>query len=221
VQEYSRSAKTLTTSFGIIHLVKRRDDGSALLYIDRQFVNAYFRAARPFEGLRPGRPPSPAIDAQTWSTPDHNDPTHSRGWRSGTSDLVSEVAGHHPGMTNCADFGILEFRMTDRPSGIVNVVWAGAGRLPCPGMNRVCGDSHNATHGALPHWPRLSVPPSRTCAGYPVSVSQEDDEQCWSSLKVKFGRWCDRQGHRAAVIGKIGTARVMGMRSRFAGSAIP
>ena len=140
------SAKTLYDKLWDNHIVKQRDDGSALLYIDRHLLHEV-TSPQAFEGLRlAGRKPW-RIDANL-ATPDHNVPTTNRAAGvSGISDLVSKLQ-----VTtlddNCTDFGILEFKMTDRRQGIVHVVGPEQGAT-LPGMTVVCGDSHTATHGAF------------------------------------------------------------------------
>lgn len=67
------SAKTLYDKLWDSHLVKQRDDGSALLYIDRHLLHEV-TSPQAFEGLRlAGRKPW-RIDANL-ATPDHNVPT--------------------------------------------------------------------------------------------------------------------------------------------------
>ena len=140
------SAKTLYDKLWDSHLVKQRDDGSALLYIDRHLLHEV-TSPQAFEGLRlAGRKPW-RIDANL-ATPDHNVPTTNRAAGvSGIDDQVSKLQ-----VTtlddNCRDFGILEFQMTDRRQGIVHVVGPEQGAT-LPGMTIVCGDSHTATHGAF------------------------------------------------------------------------
>ena len=67
------SAKTLYDKLWDNHLVKERDDGSALIYIDRHILHEV-TSPQAFEGLRlAGRKPW-RIDANI-ATPDHNVPT--------------------------------------------------------------------------------------------------------------------------------------------------
>ena len=64
------SAKTLYDKLWDAHLVKQRDDGSALIYIDRQVIHEV-TSPQAFEGLRiAGRKPW-RIDTNI-ATPDHN-----------------------------------------------------------------------------------------------------------------------------------------------------
>src|SRR5690554_1865924 len=140
------SAKTLYDKLWDNHLVKQRDDGSALLYIDRHLLHEV-TSPQAFEGLRlAGRKPW-RIDANL-ATPDHNVPTDNRA--AGVAGIEDEVSKLQVVTLdqNCDDFGILEFKMTDRRQGIVHVVGPEQGAT-LPGVTLVCGDSHTATHGAF------------------------------------------------------------------------
>ena len=67
------AGKTLYDKLWDMHLVKQRDDGSALIYIDRHILHEV-TSPQAFEGLRlAGRKPW-RIDANI-ATPDHNVPT--------------------------------------------------------------------------------------------------------------------------------------------------
>ena len=67
------AGKTLYDKLWEMHEVKRRDDGSSLIYIDRHILHEV-TSPQAFEGLRlAGRKPW-RIDANI-ATPDHNVPT--------------------------------------------------------------------------------------------------------------------------------------------------
>ncbi|MBL1351924.1 MAG: 3-isopropylmalate dehydratase large subunit [Zetaproteobacteria bacterium] len=136
-------AKTLFEKVWQQHLVKANDDGSVLLYIDRQLVHEV-TSPQAFEGLRlTGRKPWRV--SATVATPDHNVPT--TGLEHGITDPVARTQVEALG-NNCKEFGIQEFSMGDIRQGIVHVVGPEQG-LVLPGMTVVCGDSHTSTHGAL------------------------------------------------------------------------
>jgi 3-isopropylmalate/(R)-2-methylmalate dehydratase large subunit len=211
------SAKTLYDKLWDNHIVKQRDDGSALLYIDRHLLHEV-TSPQAFEGLRlAGRKPW-RIDANL-ATPDHNVPTTNRAAGvSGISDLVSKLQ-----VTtlddNCTDFGILEFKMTDRRQGIVHVVGPEQGAT-LPGMTVVCGDSHTATHGAF------------AALAHGIGTSEVEHvlaTQCLVAKKMKnmlvqvdgeLGFGVTAKDIVLAVIGQIGTAGGNGHAIEFAGSAI-
>ncbi len=136
-------AKTLFDKVWQQHVVSERDDGSVLLYIDRQLIHEV-TSPQAFEGLRlAGRTPW-RTDASV-ATPDHNVPT--TGLEHGITDPVARTQVEALG-SNCQEFGIQEFSMGDVRQGIVHVVGPEQG-LVLPGMTVVCGDSHTSTHGAL------------------------------------------------------------------------
>jgi 3-isopropylmalate/(R)-2-methylmalate dehydratase large subunit len=128
------------------HLVRTNDDGSSLLYIDRQVLHEV-TSPQAFEGLRiAGRKPW-RIDANI-ATPDHNVPTTERS--AGVEFIVDPVSKIQVKTLdeNCDEFGILEFKMNDHRQGIVHVMAPEQGAI-LPGVTAVCGDSHTATLGAL------------------------------------------------------------------------
>ena len=136
-------AKTLYDKLWDAHLVSQDDDGTSLLYIDRQLLHEV-TSPQAFEGLRlAGRKPW-RIDANL-AVPDHNVPTRDRA--AGIADPVSRLQIETLEQ-NCHDFGITLFGMADPRQGIVHVIGPEQGAT-LPGMTIVCGDSHTATHGAF------------------------------------------------------------------------
>ncbi|WP_038249319.1 3-isopropylmalate dehydratase large subunit [Ghiorsea bivora] len=136
-------AKTLFEKVWQQHVVSENDDGSVLLYIDRQLVHEV-TSPQAFEGLRiAGR--KPWRTSASVATPDHNVPT--TGLEHGITDPVARTQVEALD-SNCEEFGITEFKMGDIRQGIVHVVGPEQG-LVLPGMTVVCGDSHTSTHGAL------------------------------------------------------------------------
>ncbi len=140
------SAQTLYDKLWRDHLVAERDDGSALIYIDRHLLHEV-TSPQAFEGLRlAGREPW-RIDANL-ATVDHNVPTTGREKGvQGIDDPVSKIQVQTLD-ENCDKFGILEFKMQDLRQGIVHVIGPEQGAT-LPGMTVVCGDSHTSTHGAF------------------------------------------------------------------------
>jgi len=213
------SGKTLYDKIWDAHLVKQRDDGTALIYIDRHLIHEV-TSPQAFEGLRlAGRKPWRA-DAN-FATPDHNIPT-TRDERSqglaGIKDPVSKIQ-----VTtlddNCREFGIFELDMNDARQGIVHVVGPEQGAT-LPGMTIVCGDSHTSTHGAL------------GALAHGIGTSEVEHvlaTQCLMQKKAKNMQVVVRGklqiGVTAkdivlAIIGKIGTAGGTGYTIEFAGEAI-
>ncbi|MFO7766411.1 MAG: 3-isopropylmalate dehydratase large subunit [Pelovirga sp.] len=135
--------KTLYDKLWDTHLVSHDDNGTSLLYIDRQLLHEV-TSPQAFEGLRlAGRKPW-RTDANL-AVPDHNVPTKDRA--AGISDPISRLQIETL-EKNCKEFGITLFTMDDPRQGIVHVIGPEQGAT-LPGMTIVCGDSHTATHGAF------------------------------------------------------------------------
>jgi len=140
------AGKTLYDKLWDDHVVRQEEDGTALIYIDRQLLHEV-TSPQAFEGLRiAGRKPW-RIDANL-ATCDHNVPTTElKGGAETIEDPISRIQVVTLGM-NTKEFGITEFGMGDPRQGIVHVVGPEEGKT-LPGTTLVCGDSHTATHGAL------------------------------------------------------------------------
>jgi 3-isopropylmalate/(R)-2-methylmalate dehydratase large subunit len=208
------SAKTLYDKLWEEHLVRSDDDGTGLLYIDRQLVHEV-TSPQAFEGLRmAGRKPWRA-DA-TIATPDHNVPTLGR--EDGISDPVARLQVETLG-DNCREFGITEFGMDDIRQGVVHVMGPEQGAI-LPGMTVVCGDSHTATHGAF------------GALAFGIGTSEVEHvlaTQCLIQKKSKsmlvkvegqLGPGVSGKDVILEVIGRIGTAGGTGYVIEFAGEAI-
>ncbi|MBZ4186443.1 3-isopropylmalate dehydratase large subunit [Thermomonas sp. RSS23] len=211
--------QTLYDKLWNMHEVVRRDDGSSLLYIDRHILHEV-TSPQAFEGLRlAGRKPWRV--AANIATPDHNVPT-TRVERAGGLAAISDDVSRVQVQTldeNCADFGILEFKMNDVRQGIVHVVGPEQGAT-LPGMTVVCGDSHTSTHGAF------------GALAHGIGTSEVEHvlaTQCLVAQKMKNMRvlvdgtlppGVTAKDMVLAIIGKIGTAGGTGYALEFAGSTI-
>ena len=213
------AGKTLYDKLWEMHEVRRRDDGSSLIYIDRHILHEV-TSPQAFEGLRlAGRRPW-RVDANI-ATPDHNVPTTRAERQGGLEAIVDEVSRLQVQTLdeNCDDFGILEFRMNDARQGIVHVVGPEQGAT-LPGMTVVCGDSHTSTHGAF------------GALAHGIGTSEVEHvlaTQCLVAKKMKnmqvrvegrLGPGVTAKDIVLAVIGRIGTAGGNGHALEFAGSAI-
>ena len=198
--------------------MKRRDDGSSLIYIDRHIIHEV-TSPQAFEGLRlAGRKPW-RVDSII-ATPDHNVPTTPE--RKGGIDAIADTVSRLQVQTlddYCDEYGITEFKMNDVRQGIVHVIGPEQGAT-LPGMTVVCGDSHTSTHGAF------------GALAHGIGTSEVEHvfaTQCLVAKKMKnmlvrvegtlpFG--VTAKDIVLAVIGKIGTAGGNGHAIEFAGSAI-
>jgi len=125
------------------HLVHEQEDGTSLLFVDRHLIHEV-TSPQAFEGLRDSnrKVRQPKL---TLAVADHNVPTTNR--TKGISDRESKIQVDTLD-SNCKEFGIQIFGMSDKRQGIVHIIGPEQG-FTQPGTIIVCGDSHTATHGAF------------------------------------------------------------------------
>jgi len=218
-EDIPMAGKTLYDKLWEQHVVKERDDGTALIYIDRQLLHEV-TSPQAFEGLRiAGRKPW-RLDANL-ATPDHNVPTTPVERESGIDGIQDPVSRIQVRTLdeNCDEFGITEFKMQDKRQGIVHVVGPEQGAT-LPGMTVVCGDSHTATHGAF------------AALAHGIGTSEVEHvlaTQCLIQRKMKnllikvegdLGAGITGKDVVLHIIGVIGTAGGNGCAMEFGGSAI-
>lgn len=210
------TARTLYDKLWDAHLVKQRDDGSALIYIDRHIIHEV-TTPQAFEGLRmAGRKPW-RVDSLL-ATPDHNVPTTQVERAAGVDGIEDPVSRIQVKTLddNCDEFGIVEFKINDQRQGIVHVIGPESGAC-LPGMTIVCGDSHTATNGAL------------GALAHGIGTSEVEHvmaTQCLVAKKMKnmlvqvdgeLGRGVTAKDVVLAIIAEIGTAGGTGYAIEFAG----
>ncbi|HMU87230.1 MAG TPA: 3-isopropylmalate dehydratase large subunit [Agitococcus sp.] len=210
------SAKTLYDKLWDDHLVKQRDDGSCLIYIDRQLLHEV-TSPQAFDGLKLANRQPWRLDANI-ATPDHNVPTDKAERSQGIAGIKDETSRIQVQTLddNCKEFGVVEFDIFDERQGIVHVVGPEQG-LTLPGMTVVCGDSHTATHGAF------------ACLAHGIGTSEVEHvlaTQCLVQKKSKnmlvkvdgvLGEGVTAKDVVLAIIGKIGTAGGTGYAIEFGG----
>ncbi|MQA67175.1 MAG: 3-isopropylmalate dehydratase large subunit [Alphaproteobacteria bacterium] len=214
VQPAKAKPKTLFDKIWDSHVVERSDDGTCLLYIDRQLVHEV-TSAQAFEGLRlTGR--KVRRPEANLAVCDHNVPTTDRGKPIEDEDSRIQVAELE---RNVREFGIPYFPLTDARQGIVHIIGPEQG-FTQPGMTLVCGDSHTATHGAF------------GALAFGVGTSEVEHVLATQTLYQKPAKnmriTVTGTPHRGvgakdiilAIIGKIGTAGGTGHVVEFAGPAI-
>ncbi|WP_028471080.1 3-isopropylmalate dehydratase large subunit [Neptunomonas japonica] len=211
------ASKTLYDKLWDQHLVRQNEDGSALIYIDRQILHEV-TSPQAFEGLRLAGRKLWRIDANL-ATPDHNVPTTER---AGGVGLIVDPVSRIQVQTlddNCDDFGVVEFKMNDTRQGIVHVVGPEQG-MTLPGSTVVCGDSHTSTHGAF------------GALAHGIGTSEVEHvmaTQCLIAKKMKnmlvrvdglLGVGVTAKDVVLHIIGVIGTAGGNGCAIEFGGEAI-
>lgn len=207
-------AKTLYDKLWDAHVVNQEEDGTCLIYIDRQLLHEV-TSPQAFEGLTiAGRKPW-RINANL-AVADHNVPTKDRA--QGITDPVSKLQVDTLDK-NCETYGITEFRMNDMRQGIVHVIGPEQGAT-LPGMTVVCGDSHTSTHGAM------------GALAFGIGTSEVEHVLATQTLLMKKNKnmLIKVEGELPLgstakdiilhIIGVIGTAGGTGYAIEFAGSAI-
>lgn len=212
-------SRTLYDKLWDAHLVKQRDDGTALIYIDCQLVHEV-TSPQAFDGLRlAGRKPW-RLDGSL-ATPDHNVPTTLKERAAGVEGIEDPTSRIQVKTLddNCDEFGLTEFRINDPRQGIVHVVGPESGAT-LPGMTIVCGDSHTSTHGAL------------GALAHGIGTSEVEHvlaTQCLIQKKMnnmlvkidgQLGVGVTAKDVVLAVIGKIGTAGGNGYAIEFGGDVM-
>jgi 3-isopropylmalate/(R)-2-methylmalate dehydratase large subunit len=133
---------TLFDKLWATHEIVRRDDGEALLWVDRHYVHeGSFNAFSQLKA-RGGRVAEPGL---TLGVADHYVPTRGSRRVIDNPDIARMVRTLEE---NTVEHGITLFGLDDPRQGIVHVVGPEQG-LTLPGLLIVCGDSHTSTHGAL------------------------------------------------------------------------
>jgi len=207
-------AKTLYDKLWDDHVVHTEEDGTTVLYIDRQLLHEV-TSPQAFEGLKLAQRPVWRISANL-AVSDHNVPTTDRSH--GIADPVSKLQVDTLD-ANCDSYGITQFKMTDKRQGIVHVIGPEQGAT-LPGMTVVCGDSHTSTHGAF------------GALAHGIGTSEVEHVLATQTLLAKksknmlvkvegtLPRGCTAKDIVLAIIGKIGTAGGTGYAMEFGGSAI-
>jgi 3-isopropylmalate/(R)-2-methylmalate dehydratase large subunit len=218
-RRYPMAAQTLYDKLWQSHLVEQREDGTALIYIDRHLIHEV-TSPQAFEGLRLAGRTLWRKDANL-AVPDHNVPTERAerlGGVAGIADPISRLQVQTLD-DNCADFDIVEFQINDRRQGIVHVVGPEQGAT-LPGMTVVCGDSHTSTHGAL------------GSLAHGIGTSEVEHvlvTQCLVQTKIRnmlvridgqLQNGVTPKDVVLAVIGEIGTAGGTGYAIEFGGQVI-
>lgn len=141
--------RTLYEKIWDAHVVERRGDGTALVYIDRHLVHEV-TSPQAFEALRLAGRKVRRPDL-TLAVPDHNVATTARIDADGKPlPIVDPLSAQQLDALerNTAEFGVPYIPATAQAQGIVHVVGPEQG-FSLPGATIVCGDSHTAAHGGI------------------------------------------------------------------------
>ena len=191
----------------------RRDDGEALLWVDRHYVHeGSFHAF----GKLAERGAAVAEPGLTFGVADHYVPT--RGSR--TEIAVPELARMvRQVVDNTARHGIKLFGLDDPRQGIVHVVGPEQG-LTLPGLLVVCGDSHTSTHGALGAY-AFGIGASEVAHVLMTqTIWQRRPKQMRISVEGRVAPGITGKDIILSIIAHIGADGATGCAAEFAGSAI-
>lgn len=137
-----QTPQTLFDKLWSSHQIAEREDGAALLFVDRHFVHE--GSFHGFSQIK-ARGRKVAEPSLTYGVADHYVPTHHRDRPIANPEIAEMVRKLEQ---NTHDNGVTLFGLHDRRQGIVHVVGPEQG-LTLPGLLIVCGDSHTSTHGAF------------------------------------------------------------------------
>ncbi|MGD9768650.1 MAG: aconitase family protein, partial [Pseudolabrys sp.] len=207
------SGLTLFDKLWRAHEIVRRDDGEALLFVDRHYVHegsfhAFDQIAR--------RGAAVAHPELTFGVADHYVPT--RGSRATIAN--PEIARMVRQLDdNTAKHGIRLFGLSDPRQGIVHVVGPEQG-LTLPGLLIVCGDSHTSTHGALGAY-AFGIGASEVAHVLATqTIWQRKPKRMRVTVDGKLGSGIAAKDMALAIIARIGADGATGHAIEYAGSAV-
>ncbi len=207
--------KTLFDKIWEAHIVKERDDGTCLIYIDRHLTHEV-TSPQAFEGLRIANR-KVRQTARTIAVPDHNVPT--------TSDRLEIIEDEESRIqldtlkNNAKIFEVPYIPIEDIRQGIVHIIGPEQG-LTQPGMTVVCGDSHTATHGAFG---ALAFGIGTSEVEHVLATQtlpMKRPQNMRITIKGKLGIGVEPKDLILAIIGEIGTAGGTGHVIEYTGEAI-
>jgi 3-isopropylmalate/(R)-2-methylmalate dehydratase large subunit len=198
------------------HVVVARDDGTALLFIDRHLFHEGSRNAFNFLRAKGRSVRRPDL---TFGCADHLVPTI--GQSAGVSQIQNPEARvmAEAQVSNTQKYGIQLFGLDDPRQGIVHVVGPEQG-LTLPGLTMVCGDSHTSTHGALG---ALAFGIGASEVSH-VLATQTLWQQRAKTMRITIdgalGAGVTSKDVILAIIGRIGMDGATGYVIEYAGSAV-
>src|ERR1700733_13803354 len=195
------------------HEIAHREDGAALLFVDRHYVHEGSFLA--FDQVRKRRR-TVAEPTLTFGIADHYVPTRGRerpiADRS-IADMVDKLE------TNTSENAISLFGLGDARQGIVHVVGPEQG-LTLPGLLFVCGDSHTSTHGAFGAY-AFGIGASEVAHVLMTqTIWQRRPKRMRMTLSGKTIAGVAAKDIALAIIAQIGADGARGHAVEFAGSAI-
>jgi 3-isopropylmalate/(R)-2-methylmalate dehydratase large subunit len=206
-------AQTLIDKLWSTHEITLRDDGAALLWVDRHYVHeGSFHA---FTQMR-ARGRSVAEPGLTFGIADHYVPTRGRDHAIADPTIAAMVRALE---TDTAENRVSLFGLGDPRQGIVHVVGPEQG-LTLPGLLIVCGDSHTSTHGAFGAY-AFGIGASEVAHVLMTqTLWQKKPKRMRITVNGKAAIGIGAKDIALAIIARIGADGAQGHAVEFAGSAI-
>src|SRR5262245_39734198 len=204
---------TLFDKLWAAHEIARRDDGEALLWVDRHYVHeGSFNAFSQLKA-RGARVAEPGL---TFGVADHYVPTRGSRRHIENPDIARMLRTLED---NTAEHGIALFGLEDPRQGIVHVVGPEQG-LTLPGLLIVCGDSHTSTHGALGAY-AFGIGASEVAHVLMTqTLWQRKPKRMRITVEGRLATGVAAKDIALAIIARIGADGATGHAIEFAGSAI-
>jgi 3-isopropylmalate/(R)-2-methylmalate dehydratase large subunit len=205
--------QTLIDKLWTAHEIVRREDGEALLWVDRHYVHegsfhAFSRLAERGVGV--------AEPGLTFGVADHYVPTRGSRHHIANPEIARMVRQVEE---NTAKHHIKLFGLDDPRQGIVHVVGPEQG-LTLPGLLVVCGDSHTSTHGALGAY-AFGIGASEVAHVLMTqTIWQRKPKRMRITVDGRAGAGIAAKDIVLAIIAHIGAGGASGHAIEFAGSAI-
>ena len=205
--------QTLFDKLWAAHEIVQREDGAALLWVDRHYVHeGSFHA---FAQLRQ-RGGAVAEPELSFGVADHYVPTRGRDRPIADPQIAAMV---HSLETNAATNGIALFGLRDPRQGIVHVVGPEQG-LTLPGLLIVCGDSHTSTHGAFGAY-AFGIGASEVAHVLATqTLWQKKPKRMRVTITGQTATGVGAKDIALAVIARVGADGARGHAVEFAGSAV-
>ena len=205
--------RTLIDRLWAAHEIVRREDGAALLWVDRHYIHeGSFHA---FSQMK-ARGRSVAEPQLTFGVADHYVPTRGRAGGIADPELATMVRNL---ASNAAESHVTLFGLGDPRQGIVHVVGPEQG-LTLPGLLVVCGDSHTSTHGAFGAY-AFGIGASEVAHVLMTqTLWQKKPRRMRVSVEGRTTPGVAAKDIALAIIARIGADGAQGHAIEFAGSAI-
>ncbi|MGB6733575.1 MAG: 3-isopropylmalate dehydratase large subunit [Xanthobacteraceae bacterium] len=205
--------RTLIDRLWAAHEIVRREDGTALLCVDRHYIHeGSFHA---FSQIK-ARGRCIAEPQLTFDVTDHYVPTRGRADGIADPELATMVRNL---ASNAAQNHVTLFGLDDPRQGIVHVVGPEQG-LTLPGLLIVCGDSHTSTHGAFGAY-AFGIGASEVAHVLMTqTLWQNKSRPMRVSVEGRTTPGVAAKDIALAIIARIGADGAQGHAIEFAGSAI-